>query len=208
MLFINKFMIQSIFGSKVLILNNTKELLTNETYNEIITQIVNTNSVISGHSYTRGGKVYTTDLKSIVKDCKKAEISNLISRLKEHGEDYIRLSEKDYSQKLQYHTCTVNLCYTGAEIINHTDTRDDADGESLTVLYYPKVPKDSGNLVFMHNSKFGEWASDSVDKDTVKIELRADDIVIFDNYTLHAVGTHKSTEARMSIHTQFDIVEN
>lgn len=201
-------MIQTIFGSPVVVINskNTKELFPDNIYKEIVDHLMGPESKFVEHPYTRGGKICTTDLNLTMTGDRLERLNVLINFLKDTGLKYSYLFTNKHVADLQFYNMWVNLSFQGCEIKNHYDRYDNYYDKSLIVLFYPKVPVGGANLVFIHNSEYGEWASDRQDKDLVKINITEGDIVVIDNYVLHAVDAHNSSEPRMCIATEFKLV--
>ena len=201
-------MIQTIFGSPVVILNtkNSKELFSEEVYNEMFEHLMDSKNKFVEHPYTRGGKICTTDLNSTINQDKINRIDSLLNFLKQTGLMYAHLFTDEPIKDLEFHTMWINLSFEGCEIKNHYDRYDDTDKKSLIILFYPKSPANGSNLVFIHNSKYGEWSSDREDKDLVKINIEEGNIIIFDNHVLHAIDKHKSVDPRMCLATEFNFV--
>ena len=199
-------MIQTIFGSTVVILkpDNFKELFPDELYNEIVEHLMGPDNKFVDHPYTRGGKICTTDLNSSMQD-KIHRVGGLLDFLKQTGLKYAGLYSDKPVKDLKFHTMWINLSFQGCEIKNHYDRYEDTVEKTLIILFYPKAPVGGSNLVFMHNSKYGEWASEYSESDMVKIRIEEGDIAIFDNFALHAVDRHGVEEPRMCVATEFKL---
>jgi len=199
-------MIQRIFGSPVVILktDNIQELFPISVYDEIFDHLMELDNTFIKHPYARGGKICTTDLNSNTKINKINGLPLLWKFLKNTALTYTHLFSDTPVKDLIIRYSWINLTFQGCEIKNHND-KDLGIDRSIVVTFYPKVPKGGANLVFMHNSKYGEWASDCLEKDLVEIVVEEGTIVIFDNLTLHAVSTHNSDTPRMCIATEFII---
>lgn len=193
-------MILSIFGSPVVILKNNKELFTDTLYDIAFDKLSLPQNYDVKHPYSRGGKVCSTDLDVNSFD----EFNNFLDKLKLIGEQYTNLFSN--KTKLKFNNMWINLSYHGSEIKNHWDRYSVDDEKSLIILFYPKAPAGGSNLVFMHNSKYGDWATDYQDTDSVKVGIEEGDIVIIDNATLHAVDKHNIDKPRMCFATEFDFI--
>jgi hypothetical protein len=154
------------------------------------------------HPYARGGITYTTDFK-IDKIDNRSRLNPLLAFLKETGLKYAYLYSDQPIIDLQFHNMWINLSFQGCEIKNHYDRYHDDYEKSLVILFYPKAPIGGANLVFIHNSEYGRWASDYSEKDVIRIGIEEGSIVILDNHVLHAVDTHHLTEPRMCIAAEF-----
>jgi hypothetical protein len=204
-------MILSIFGSPVVVLstNNSRELFPEIIYNEIVGYLLNPNNKFTSDlDSVRGGNAYTTGLSSTININSITELDSLLLLLKQYGLDYSHLYTNNSIKDLDLHNSTVNLYFYGSEVKNHCDKRHSKSKQSLTVLFYPKVPAGSSALVFMHNSEPNDWVSDYNENNLVRLNVEEGTIVIFDNSILHAVGIHNTIEPRMSIHIEFDFVFN
>lgn len=197
-------MILTIFGSPVVVLkiDNFKELFTDEHYEEMVRYLTSNKNQFEKNSYVRGGETVTTTLRGDTID----QLGSLYDCLRQEGLKYSHLFLENPVKNLKLYTSTVNLSFQGSEIKNHSDIRHDGNEKSLTILFYPKVPKESANLVFIHSSKYSEWVSDRDETDLIRLNVEEGNIVIFDNFLLHAVGTHNSVNPRMSIHSEFDFI--
>tara|TARA_B110000483_G_scaffold157858_1_gene187377 strand:+ start:1758 stop:2342 length:585 start_codon:yes stop_codon:yes gene_type:complete len=193
-------MILSIFGSPVIVLQNEKDLFTDELYNIAIEKLMLPQNKNVNHPYARGGKICSTDLDITSFD----DFTNLLDKLKQIGKQYVEV----FSSKpnLKFNNMWINLTYEGCEIKNHWDRYSTDDGKSLIILFYPKAPTGGSNLVFMHNSEYGKWSTDYQDTDSVKLTIEEGDIVIMDNTILHAVDKHSTNEPRMCFATEFDFI--
>jgi hypothetical protein len=200
-------MIQTIFGSPVVILesNNTKELVSDEIYNEIVDYLMSPDNKLVEHTYARGGKVFSTDVNFAMNKDRIESLDTLLNFLKEKGLTYSYLYSDKPIKDLKFHNMWINLTFQGCEIKNHYDSYDDTKEKSLIILFYPKAPKGGSNLVFIHNSKYGEWASERPEEDQVKINIEDGNIVIIDNFILHAVDQHNLLEPRMCIAFEFTL---
>lgn len=199
-------MIQTIFGSPVVVikLDNYKELFTDEMYKESVNNLTSINNHHE-NSYIRGGKGLTANLENALsKDINRLGL--FYDSLRQYGLKYSFLFSKRPIKDLKLFNSVVNLFFYGAESKNHTDARYEGIEKSLSILFYPKVPKMSAELVFIHNSKSNEWVSDREEKDLIRLHVEEGNLIIFDNYLLHAVGVHNSVDPRMSIHSEFDFV--
>jgi hypothetical protein len=200
-------MIQTIFGSPVVVLysDNVKELFPDNVYKETIDHLMGIESKFVDHPYTRGGKICTTDLNFTMNSAKIEKLSTLLDFLKKTGLKYSYLFTNKPVTDLKFHNMWINFSFQGCEIKNHYDKYVDCDDKSLIILFYPKAPTGGANLVFIHDSIYGEWASDRSEKDLVKINIEEGYIVIIDNSVLHAVDVHMLTEPRMCIATEFKL---
>ena len=107
---------------------------------------------------------------------------------------------------LQFDNMWINLTYAGCETRNHWDRYTEEDEKTLIMLFYPKAPLGGSNLVFIHNSNYGDWPSEYQDSDVLRLAIEEGDIVIMDNTILHAVDAHMPSEPRMCIATEFKFV--
>lgn len=199
-------MIQTIFGSPVVILkgNNVDQLLPPEVKEDIIRCLMHSDNKFIEHPFTRGGKICTTDLNSEMGLDKIAGLDILFEFLKSTALQYVDLYSDKAVKDLKFCTAWVNLMFRGCEIRNHNDRYYNSE-RSLIVTFYPKVPKGGSNLVFIYNGKDGDWVSDCLEKDLLRIQIEDGDIVIFDNSIFHAVDVHNSDIPRMCIATEFSI---
>ena len=200
-------MIQMIFGSPVVFLkaDNVKELFSEKTYQETIEQLMHPDNKFIDHPFTRGGKSCTTDLDAEMGIGKIQGLKILYEFLKNIALNYVHLYTDKSVKDLKFCTSWVNLTFQGCEIKNHNDNYYNAE-KSLIVTFYPRVPENGSKLVFIHNSKHGEWASDCLEENLIRTVIEEGDIVIFDNFISHAVDAHGSTIPRMCIATEFTIV--
>lgn len=199
-------MIQKIFGYPIVVFNldTAKELFPDTLYNEMVEHLMGSENKFVEHPYTRGGKICTTDLNSSMDD-KIERVSALLDFLKEIGLKYAHLFCNKPVKDLLFDNMWINLSFQGCEIKNHYDKYDEHTSKSLIILFYPKAPLGGSDLVFIHDSKYGDWASDQSENDLVRISIESGDIVIMDNYILHAVDTHNIAEPRMCIATEFKL---
>ena len=199
-------MIQIIFGSPVVIfkVDNTQEIFPLSTYNETVNHLVDLDNTFVEHPYTRGGKICTTDLNSKISIAEISGISVLWNFLKDVALKYAHLYSDTPVKDLTFRYSWINLTFQGCEIKNHNDKDSDVE-KSIVVTFYPKVPAGGANLVFIHNSTYGEWSSERLEKDLVQLKIEEGNIVIFDNLTLHAVTTHNVDMPRLCIATEFTI---
>jgi hypothetical protein len=199
-------MIQTIFGSPVIILkgNNVDKLLPASVNEEITNYLTHPDNKFIDHPFARGGKISTTDLNSEMGIDQIKGLEPLFDFLKNTALKYVELYSDNAVKDLKFCTAWVNLMFRGCEIKNHNDSYYNAE-RSLIVTFYPKVPKGGSNLVFIHNGKEGDWASDCLEKNLLRVNLEDGDIVIFDNFIFHAVDAHNSDVPRMCIATEFSI---
>jgi hypothetical protein len=201
-------MIQTIFGSPVVFLktDNLEELFPKTVYNETIEYLVHPDNKFTDHPLSRGGKICTTSEYFISEQWLNTinTLSVLVDFLKNSALTYAHLYTNCPVRNLKFHSSWVNLTFHGCEINSHND-RSDTDEKSLIVLFYPKAPKGGSNLVFIHNSKEGDWVSDCQEKDLVRTVIDEGDIVIFDNFMFHAVDAHGVDAPRMCVAIEFTI---
>jgi hypothetical protein len=199
-------MIQTIFGSPVVILKveNVEELFSTEVYEETINHLMRPDNKFIDHPYARGGKICTTDLNSKMSINRIVGLDILWKFLKATALEHVHLYSNGPVKDLKFRNSWINLTFQGCEIKNHND-KDPNTGRSMIVTFYPKVPFGGANLVFIHNSNYGEWASDRSEKDLVQFVIEEGNIVIFDNLILHAVAEHSVEIPRMCIATEFTI---
>jgi hypothetical protein len=199
-------MIQTIFGSPVVILKNNKieDLISKSVYEDIIDYLMQPKNKFKDHLNTRGGDICTTDLSSDMKADTISGVNVLIEFLKETALPYAGLYSTLPVKDLKFSYYWINLMFQGCEINNHID-QNSKDDKRLIVTIYPKAPVGGAELVFIHDGKGDEWVSDCLEKDLVRITIEEGDIVIFDTFSLHAVDTHKITESRMCIAVEFII---
>ena len=194
-------MIQTIFGSPIVIIksSNTEQLFPNELYKEIVDHLTEPGNKFVAHPYARGGKIYTTDLNRKINENKFNLLQPLLNFLQQTGSEYSYLFSDKLINNLTFDNSWMNLTFEGCEIKNHYDKYDNTAFKSLIILFYPRAPVGGSNLVFIHNSKYGQWASDCSETDIVKLTIEEGNIIIFDNSILHAVDIHKTSEPRMCI---------
>jgi hypothetical protein len=205
---ININMIQTIFGSPVVILkaDDIEKIFPKEVNDEVMGLLTDSENNLSGHPYTRGGKILTTDLRATMDKDKINKLHSVLDFLYKTGLEYAQLFSDKPVSDLIFDNTWINLTFEGSEIKNHYDKFDDTKFKSLITLFYPKAPKGGSNLVFMHNSKYGEWASDCAETDMVKIAIEDGYVVIFDNSILHATDRHNVQDSRMCIAAEFRLV--
>jgi hypothetical protein len=200
-------MIQTIFGSPVIILktDNVENLFSKELYQETVDYLLDPNNNFIDHPQARNGKIYTTaqtlnpkKWESIVKG------SPLLDFLKICALDYAHLYSDKTIEGIKFHASWCNLTYKGCEISCHRDNICSPE-KSLIILFYAKTPVNSSNLVFIHNSKDGDWPSDRPDKDLIRVKVDEGDIIIIDSFIHHAVDPHGSELPRMCIAVEFKI---
>ena len=201
-------MIQTIFGSPIVVLktNDIEQIFPHEICKEMIDYLTSSDNKFVDHPYTRGGKICTTDLNRTPNKDKINRLNPLFNFLQQTGLTYSYLFTEHLIKDLKFDNSWMNLTFEGCEIQNHYDKYEDTNFKSLIILFYPKVPKGGSNLVFIHNSKYGQWVSDCLEADVVKIAIEEGNIIIFDNSILHAIDAHKSIEPRMCIAVEFNIV--
>ena len=198
-------MIQTIFGSPVVFLkaNNVEDLFSKEIFNETVEFLMSSDNKFIEHPFTRGGKICTTDLNSKIGTDPTNELNLLFEFLKETALEYVHLFTDKPVKDLKFCNYWINLTFQGCEIRNHNDSN--GSEKSLIVTFYPKAPPGGADLVFIHNSKDGEWASECLEKNLVRVAITQGDIVIFDNFISHAVDIHQVEDSRMCIATEFKI---
>ena len=200
-------MIQTIFGSPVVILksNDIEQLFQHEIHEVMMDHLMSPGNKFVNHPYTRGGKICTTDLHLTMDKDKIDQLQPLLNYLKQTSLKYSHLFTDNPVKDLKFDNCWMNLTFEGCEIRNHYDKFESTDFKSLIILFYPKAPEGGSNLVFMHDSEYGDWASDCAETDMVKIAIEEGHIIIFDNSILHAIDTHKSTEPKLCIAAEFKL---
>lgn len=195
---------QIIFGSPVVIIKPDHNFSLTDIYNEMYNFLMMPENKNIDHPYTKGGKICTTDLNSTILS-KIKSLESLIEFLKRKGIEHAHLFSNEPVKNLVFDNMWINLTFFGCEIQNHYDRYQDYNEKNIIMLFYIKAPVNSSNLVFIHNSKYGDWASEQEEKDLVKIEIEEGNIVIIDNHILHAVDAQLSAEPRMCIATEFKI---
>jgi hypothetical protein len=133
------------------------------------------------------------------------QLRPLLNSLQQTSLEYAHLFTDKTVKGLKFDNSWMNLTFEGCEIRNHFDKFESTDFKSLITLFYPKSPLGGSNIVFIHNSKYGDWASDCSETDMVKIAIEEGHIIIFDNSILHAIDTHKSPEPKMCIAAEFKL---
>ena len=133
------------------------------------------------------------------------DLNLLFDFLKKTALDYAHVFSGAPVKDLKFYTSWTNLMFQGCEIQNHKDSYDDTNYRSLINTFYPCAPTGGANLVFMHNSKPGDWVSECDGKDMVQVSVESGSIVIFDNRVLHAVSAHNVNDSRMCIATEYII---
>jgi len=203
-------MIQTIFGSPVVILKagNIDDLFSNEIYKEMIDHLMEPENKFVDHPYARGGNICTTDLNLVINKDKINRLQPLLDFLQATGLKYSYLFTDKTVNNLKFDNTWMNLTFKGCEIKNHYDKFEDTGFKSLITLFYPKASVGGSNLVFIHNSKYGQWASECLETDMIKIAIEEGDVVIFDNSILHSVDIHNVSEPRMCIAAEFKLETN
>jgi len=199
-------MILSIFGLPVVIIknNNINTLFSNELHDEVMKHLMLPENKDVSHPYARGGRVCSTDLNFTLTSDKAKQFNILLDTLKQTGIKYANLYSD--ATDLQFDNMWINLTYAGCETRNHWDRYTEEDEKTLIMLFYPKAPLGGSNLVFIHNSNYGDWPSEYQDSDVLRLAIEEGDIVIMDNTILHAVDAHMPSEPRMCIATEFKFV--
>lgn len=199
-------MIQTIFGSPVIVLkpDNIKNLFSEEMCNNVIEFLMQDENKFVNHSDVRGN-ICTTDFNLTLNSNKSDQFNLLINFLREIGLKYANLYSTSDVKDLKFSSMWINLSFQGCEIRNHDDKYEDNEEKTLIILYYPKVPKNSSNLVFIHNSEYREWSDDRPDRDLVKITIEEETVIIIDSFVLHAVDKHNSPETRMCMGFKFKL---
>jgi hypothetical protein len=200
-------MVQTIFGSTVVILKHAdvKTLFPDKIYEEMFDYLMKPRNKFVDHPYAKGGKICTTDLNLAINEDKIDQLQPLLNFLKQIGLKYSYLFSDKTIKDLIFDNTWMNLTFEGCEIKNHYDKYQDTVSKSLIILFYPKTPLGGSNLVFIHNSKYGQWVSECSETDLVRIEIEEGNIIIFDNSILHAIDAHRSSEPRMCIATEFKL---
>lgn len=200
------FMKQTIFGSPVVFLNdnNIEEVFSEDTYKEMFDHLMELENKFVDHPYVRGGQICTTDLNNTIND-KIKNLEPFLHFLKKTGLQYANLFTSTPVKDITFDNMWINLSFQGCEIKNHYDRHEENNNKTLIILFYPKAPANGSDLVFMHNSKYGEWSSDRNEEDLVRIKIEEGNIIIMDNHVLHAVDVHKSSIPRMCVATEFNI---
>lgn len=195
-------MIQTIFGSPVVFLktDNIEELFPATLYEEIVDYLLRPENIVD-QVYAQGGKISLTDSESTTIPNLTNKLNLLLEFLKNAALKYTYL----YSTKkdLKFAFYQINLSFQGCEIKNHDE--NESSKESLIVTFYPKVPVGGAELVFIHNGNEGDWVSDCLEKNLVRVTVDDGTIVIFDPFTPHAVSPHKVAAPRMSITVAFTL---
>ena len=200
-------MIQTIFGSPVVILkiNDLENLFPIELQKEMIDHLMAPGNKFVDHPYARGGKICTTDLYSTMKEDKINRLQPLLDFLQERGLEYSYLFTDKTVTNLKFDNTWMNLTFKGCEIKNHYDKFKNTTFKSIITLFYPTTPIGGSDLVFIHNGRYGQWASDCLETDMVRISLEEGNVIIFDNSILHAIDTHKVSVPRMCIVAEFKL---
>lgn len=200
-------MICTIFGSPVVILksDNLDDLFPDGLYNEMVDYLMTPGNKFVNHPYARGGNICTTDLNLSINKDKIDQLQPLLSFLQRIGLNHSYLFTDRSVTDLKFDNTWMNLTFQGCEIKNHYDRYEDTDFKSLITLFYPKAPKGGSNLVFIHNSKYGQWPSECLETDLVRIDVEEGNIIIFDNSILHSVDIHKALEPRLCIAAEFKL---
>lgn len=200
-------MIQTIFGSPVVIIDahEVEQIFSNVIYEEMFKHLMEPGNKFVDHPYARGGKICTTDLNCATNKNRINQLQPLLDFLKQTSLKYSCLFTDKIVKDLKFDNSWMNLTFEGCEIKNHYDKYEDTSFKSLIVLFYPKAPTGGSNLVFIHNSKYGQWASECMQTDMVKILIEEGNIVIFNNSILHAVDIHETSEPRMCIAAEFKL---
>jgi hypothetical protein len=199
-------MIQSIFGSPVIILkvNNVEDIFSKKVYQKVSNYLMKRKNKFVNHPHAKGGQLCTTDLSGNMSIDVINEITTLIDFLKITTLNYTHLFVDKPVKNLEFSYYWVNLMFQGCMIKNHIDRAKDTETRLITT-FYPKAPPGGANLVFIHNSVGGEWPNECSKKNLVKIHIEEGNIVIFDTDTLHAVDTHAVDSSRMCIAVEFRI---
>lgn len=199
-------MIQTIFGSPVVFLkvNDVEELFSKKLYNETVDYLMHPDNKFIEHPFTRGGKICTTDRKARISTDSTDELNLLFEFLKKIALPYAHLYADTPVKDLEFCNYWINLTFQGCEIKNHDDSN--SSEKCLIVTFYPKAPVGGSDLVFIHNSKDGEWVNECSETDLVRIGITDGDIVIFDSFIPHAVDAHQVEDSRMCIATEFKIL--
>lgn len=200
-------MIQTIFGSPVIILkfNEIEKIFPNDLYKEMIDHLMMPENKFVDHPYARGGKICTTDLNLGLNDNELVRLKSLLDFLRQQALTYSRLFSDKKIKDLKFDNTWMNLTFEGCEIKNHYDKYEDTEFTSLITLFYPKADTGGSNLVFIHDSIYGQWPSECSDRDIVKISIEQGTVVIFDNSILHAVDAHNSPNPRLCIAVEFKL---
>jgi hypothetical protein len=197
-------MIQTIFGSPVVFLktDNIEELFPATLYEEIVDYLLRPDNIVD-QIYAQGGKISLTDNESTTIPNLTSKLNLLLEFLKNAALKYTYL----YSTKkdLKFAFYQINLSFQGCEIKNHDENDSHSPEKSLIVMFYPKVPIGGAELVFIHNGNEGDWVSDCLEKNLVRVTVDDGTIVIFDSFTPHAVSPHKVAASRMSITVAFTL---
>jgi len=200
-------MIQTIFGSPVVFLktDNIEKIFPEEVYNKSIQRLLHPDNKVFKHPFARGGEVFTTDHNYDPTLNEVDDLNLLFNFLKKTALDYAHLFSSEPVKDLKFHTSWTNLMFKGCEIQNHSDSYDTTKHQSLIITFYPYSPPGGANLVFIHNSKPGDWVSECNEKDMIQVSVEQGSIVIFDNRVLHAVSAHNVDDSRMCIATEYII---
>jgi len=200
-------MIQTIFGSPVVILkaNDMEKTFPNKLYEDMVDYLMISENKFVNHPYARGGKICTTDLNLGLNDDKLVQLQPLLDFLQKEASIYSYLFSTKKIKNLKFDNTWMNLTFEGCEIKNHYDKYDDTDFKSLITLFYPRTTLGSSNLIFIHNSIYGQWPSECSEIDIVKIFIEEGTVIIFDNSTLHAVDIHNASNPRMCIAVEFKL---
>lgn len=200
-------MIQIIFGSPVVILkfDDLEKIFSNQLYEEMVDHLMAPENKFVDHPYGRGGKICTTDLNLELNNYKLVRLESLIDFLQQECLKYSYLFSDKKVKDLKFSNTWMNLTFAGCEIKNHYDKYEDTEFTSLITLFYPKASFGDSNLVFIHDSVYGQWPSECPETDVVKISIEEGTVVIIDNSILHAVDAHNSPNPRMCIAVEFKL---
>jgi hypothetical protein len=191
-------MIQTIFGSPVVFLhtNNVEEVFSTKSCDTLINNLLQPSNIVT-QSYCRGGTIYAMVLSP------NEELTELLDFLKKTALDYVHLYSDTPVKDLKFYGAWCLLTHQGCEIKNHNEVG--GPKKSVVVTFYPRVPVGGAELTFIHNGKYHDWVSECSENDLVRVSVNDGTIVIFDNFTLHAVSPHNVTTPRMCITAEFEI---
>jgi hypothetical protein len=97
----------------------------------------------------------------------------------------------------------MNIMYTGSEGVCHKHSEYGKDPQAVAI-FYPYVPNDGAELVFINNGADKTMLKDYDKADRLYQKVTTGDLVIHDSTLFHTVTEHTSSDPRVCFILEFD----
>jgi hypothetical protein len=97
----------------------------------------------------------------------------------------------------------MNIMYTGSEGVCHKHS-DSGKDPQVVAIFYPYVPNDGAELVFINNGADKTMLRDYIEADRLYQKVTTGDLVIHDSTLFHTVTAHTSSDPRVCFILEFD----